>query len=81
MSGLAEHGFLKMNGLGNEIVVLDLRGGRLEVTPAEARKTSKPGAGVVKFAFEVINQKDELIQTGTMTVLMKTKDHPVPIKR
>jgi diaminopimelate epimerase len=37
MSGLAEHGFLKMNGLGNEIVVLDLRGGRLEVTPAEAR--------------------------------------------
>ena len=50
-------------------------------TPAEARKTSKPGAGVVKFAFEVINQKDELIQVGTMTVLMKTKDHPVPIKR
>jgi hypothetical protein len=36
---------------------------------------------VVKFAFEVINQRDELIQVGTMTVLMKTKDHPVPIKR
>jgi len=52
-----------------------------QVTPAEARKTSKPGAGVVKFAFEVINQKDQLIQTGVMTVLMKTKDHPVPIKR
>jgi acyl dehydratase len=51
------------------------------VTPAEARKSSKPGAGVVKFAFEVINQRDELIQIGTMTVLMKTKDHPVPIKR
>ena len=51
------------------------------VTPAEVRKTSKPGAGVVVFAFEVINQKDELIQVGTMTVLMKTKDHPVPIKR
>jgi acyl dehydratase len=51
------------------------------VTPAEARKSSRPGAGVVTFAFEVINQRDELIQTGTMTVLMKTKDHPVPIKR
>ena len=36
------------------------------VTPAEARKTSKPGAGVVKFAFEVINQRNETIQVGTM---------------
>ncbi|HEX4504752.1 MAG TPA: MaoC/PaaZ C-terminal domain-containing protein [Alphaproteobacteria bacterium] len=51
------------------------------VTPAEARKSSKPGAGVVKFAFEVINQRDELIQVGIMTVLMKTMDHPVPIQR
>ncbi|MDB5393944.1 MAG: hypothetical protein JWM91_1450 [Rhodospirillales bacterium] len=51
------------------------------VTPAEARKTSKRGAGVVKFAFDVINQREETIQVGTMTVLMKTKDHPVPIKR
>ncbi|SED57123.1 diaminopimelate epimerase [Rhizobiales bacterium GAS188] len=37
MSGLAGHSFLKMNGLGNEIVVLDLRGERHEVTAAEAR--------------------------------------------
>ena len=52
------------------------------VTPAEARKSqSKPHAGVVKFAFEVVNQKGEMIQKGTMTVLMKTKDHPVPIRR
>ena len=51
------------------------------VTPAEARKSSRPGAGVVKFGFEVVNQRDETIQTGTMTVLMKTKDNPVPIVR
>jgi acyl dehydratase len=51
------------------------------VTPVEARKTSRPGAGIVKFGFDVVNQKDEPIQTGTMTVMMKTKDHPVPIKR
>ncbi len=37
MSPLANHRFLKMNGLGNEIVVLDLRGSRHRVTPAEAR--------------------------------------------
>jgi acyl dehydratase len=51
------------------------------VAPVEARKTSRPGAGIVKFGFEVLNQRDEIVQTGAMTVMMKTKDHPVPIKR
>jgi diaminopimelate epimerase len=37
MSGLANRPFLKMNGLGNEIVVLDLRGSRDIVTAAQAR--------------------------------------------
>ena len=37
MSPLAHRRFLKMNGLGNEIVVLDLRGTDLRVQPAEAR--------------------------------------------
>ena len=37
MSALAHHRFLKMNGLGNEIVVLDLRGGSHRVRPQEAR--------------------------------------------
>ena len=51
------------------------------VAPVEARKTSRPGAGIVKFGFDVLNQRDETIQTGVMTVMMKTRDHPVPIKR
>ena len=37
MSALANRRFLKMNGLGNEIVVLDLRGTALRVSPEEAR--------------------------------------------
>lgn len=37
MSPLANHRFLKMNGLGNEITVLDLRGSPHLVSPAEAR--------------------------------------------
>lgn len=37
MSALANSRFLKMNGLGNEITVLDLRGTSTRVTPAEAR--------------------------------------------
>ncbi|HEY8380838.1 MAG TPA: diaminopimelate epimerase [Microvirga sp.] len=36
-SALANRRFLKMNGLGNEITVLDLRGTALRVSPAEAR--------------------------------------------
>jgi diaminopimelate epimerase len=37
MSALANRRFLKMNGLGNEITVLDLRGTKLRVAPDEAR--------------------------------------------
>jgi diaminopimelate epimerase len=37
MSALAGRPFFKMNGLGNEIIVLDLRGTALVVTPEEAR--------------------------------------------
>ena len=37
MSALSNSRFLKMNGLGNEITVLDLRGSSHRVTPAEAR--------------------------------------------
>jgi diaminopimelate epimerase len=36
-SPLANRRFVKMNGLGNEITVLDLRGSNLRVTPEEAR--------------------------------------------
>ena len=37
MSALVGRPFFKMNGLGNEIIVLDLRGTALVVTPQEAR--------------------------------------------
>ena len=36
MSGLANHAFVKMNGIGNEIVVVDLREAPATVT-ADAR--------------------------------------------
>ena len=37
MSALAGRPFAKMNGLGNEIVVVDLRGTKISVTPQESR--------------------------------------------
>jgi diaminopimelate epimerase len=37
MSALANHAFAKMNGIGNEIVVVDLRDAPAVVTAAEAR--------------------------------------------
>ncbi len=44
MSPLAGRPFLKMNGLGNEIVVLDLRGTPLAVSAAQARAIGRgPG--------------------------------------
>src|SRR5579864_6111881 len=37
MSGLAGQSFVKMNGLGNEIVVVDMRARPQVLTPADAR--------------------------------------------
>jgi diaminopimelate epimerase len=42
MSALANHAFVKMNGLGNEIVVVDLRGQAGIISPAEARAVAAP---------------------------------------
>src|SRR3981189_1369963 len=45
MSALANHAFAKMNGIGNEIVVVDLRDKPALVTSDEARAVASP-AGV-----------------------------------
>jgi len=37
MSALADHPFVKMNGLGNEIVVVDMRAKPQAITAAAAR--------------------------------------------
>jgi diaminopimelate epimerase len=42
MSALANHAFIKMNGLGNEIVVVDLRAQPGTIAPAEARAAAQP---------------------------------------
>jgi diaminopimelate epimerase len=43
MSALADHPFVKMNGLGNEIVVVDMRAAPAAITPAEVRAVAGPG--------------------------------------
>jgi diaminopimelate epimerase len=45
MSTLANQAFIKMNGLGNEIVVVDLRRAETTISPDEARAAAQP-AGV-----------------------------------
>jgi diaminopimelate epimerase len=42
MSALANHTFAKMNGIGNEIVVVDLRDSATAVTPSDARAVASP---------------------------------------
>jgi diaminopimelate epimerase len=44
MSALANHAFIKMNGLGNEIVVVDMRGQTGTIGAAEARAAAQPSA-------------------------------------
>ena len=43
------------------------------VTPTEKRPSQKPGRGVVKLGFEVVNQRGEPVQRGFMTLLIKAK--------
>jgi len=40
---LGNHSFVKMNGIGNEIVVVDLRAGGTSITADEARAAAGPG--------------------------------------
>src|SRR3984885_6999439 len=42
MSALANHSFSKMNGIGNEIVVVDLRDKPAAVTAEDARAVAQP---------------------------------------
>src|SRR6185369_3468637 len=42
MSALANHAFAKMNGIGNEIVVVDLRDSAAAVTAKDARAVAAP---------------------------------------
>jgi diaminopimelate epimerase len=42
MGALANHSFVKMNGIGNEIVVVDLRDRAVKIEPQEARAASAP---------------------------------------
>jgi len=44
------------------------------ITIGELRKTSKPGTGIVKFCFDVVNHREEKIQTGSMTVLFRCRE-------
>lgn len=43
MGALANQSFVKMNGIGNEIVVVDLRKAAVKITPDEARAAAQPG--------------------------------------
>jgi diaminopimelate epimerase len=42
MSALANRSFVKMNGIGNEIVVIDMRRDPAAITPADARAVAQP---------------------------------------
>ena len=42
MSALANHPFVKMNGLGNEIVVVDMRADKGAITAEDARAAAQP---------------------------------------
>jgi diaminopimelate epimerase len=42
MSAIANHRFVKMNGLGNEIVVVDMRADKATISAADARAVAQP---------------------------------------
>ncbi|GJD95182.1 diaminopimelate epimerase [Methylobacterium iners] len=61
MSALAQRRFLKMHGAGNAIVVMDLRGSSIRVSPAEARAI----AGDPRSAFDQLMAVHDPVTEGT----------------
>ena len=47
------------------------------VTPLEARPSKTSGRGVLTIGFEVLNQKDEIVQVGSMVLLMQQRPEQV----
>lgn len=43
------------------------------VTPLEARPSKTPERGILKIGFEVLNQKDEVVQVGSIVLLMQRR--------
>jgi acyl dehydratase len=43
------------------------------VTPLEARPSKTPGRGLLKVGFDVLNQRDEVVQTGSAVLLMQRR--------
>jgi acyl dehydratase len=39
----------------------------------DRRETSKPDRGIVRFATTIVNQRDEVVQEGTQTLLMRRR--------
>lgn len=64
--GVDEWKFLKPILFGDTI--------RLRTTIVSARKTSKPDRGVLVRRMDLLNQRDELVQTGLMTTMVLTRE-------
>ena len=62
MNALAGRPFAKMNGLGNEIVVLDLRGTDIAVTPEQARAIH----GADRLAYDQLMVIHDPVSAGTL---------------
>jgi len=63
-------GLLNLNwDFAGPVMIGDTISARVSI--AERRATSKPGRAVVVFAFEVLNQHQNVVQVGRMTVLMR----------
>ena len=46
------------------------------VTPLEARPSKKSDRGVLTLGFEVLNQREEVVETGSIVLLMKRRPAP-----
>src|SRR5262249_1110581 len=63
--GIEDWKFLKPIFLGDTIHV--------KITVKDIRASSKPGQGVLKRYVEIINQRNEVTQAGTLVTLVRSK--------
>ena len=57
MNALANHSFVKMNGIGNEIVVVDMRDSAAAISAEDARAVAQPSGAPRKLGIYIMDTK------------------------
>ena len=75
IGALANREFVKMNGLGNEIVIVDLRRAPKPIEPAAARAATHASADEISEMEEILDRQQEKLSKGDSAIPEDSEFH------